>query len=239
MTAFVVQLNQRLDQIADMFYRIGELSGDTLRLTGNLDLGGKRVMNVGATRTDNDAPSRGELRRKSLYVDATGRLRSNAPIEANGGIEVPRALQQTDAISLGQIQETIAAAIAIILATVAPPKVADASAVGTATKVARQDHTHEGVNLDDAQVIVGAKTFDRDPAAPFVVTATSAVVPNLDADKLDGNEATAFTLNQAVAYTESNVTTDRSYDADLTSLNELADVLGTLIADLRAGGFLL
>lgn len=35
-------------------------------------------------------------------------------------------------------------------------------------------------------------------------------------------------------YTVLNVTTDRSYDANATSLDELADVLGTLIADLRA-----
>jgi hypothetical protein len=37
-------------------------------------------------------------------------------------------------------------------------------------------------------------------------------------------------------YTESNVTTDRSFDADATSIHELADVLGTLIADLRTIG---
>lgn len=35
-------------------------------------------------------------------------------------------------------------------------------------------------------------------------------------------------------YTPSNVTTDRSYDANATTIDELADVLGTLIADLRA-----
>lgn len=35
-------------------------------------------------------------------------------------------------------------------------------------------------------------------------------------------------------YTETNVTTDRSFDANATSLDEIADVLGSLIADLRA-----
>jgi hypothetical protein len=35
-------------------------------------------------------------------------------------------------------------------------------------------------------------------------------------------------------YTATNVVTDRSYDANATSVDELADVLGTLIADLRA-----
>jgi hypothetical protein len=42
------------------------------------------------------------------------------------------------------------------------------------------------------QTITGLQTFDRDPSAPFAVSASSAVVTNLDADKLDGLEATAF-----------------------------------------------
>lgn len=37
-------------------------------------------------------------------------------------------------------------------------------------------------------------------------------------------------------YSESNVSADRSFDANNTSLEEVADVLGTLIADLRATG---
>lgn len=35
------------------------------------------------------------------------------------------------------------------------------------------------------------------------------------------------------AYTPTNVTIDREFDADSTSTAELADVLGTLIADLK------
>jgi len=38
----------------------------------------------------------------------------------------------------------------------------------------------------------------------------------------------------SAAYTPTNVTTDRSYDANSTSIDEIADVLGTLIADLQA-----
>jgi hypothetical protein len=37
------------------------------------------------------------------------------------------------------------------------------------------------------------------------------------------------------AYSITNVTTDRAYNANSTSIDELADVLGTLIADLQAG----
>ena len=37
-------------------------------------------------------------------------------------------------------------------------------------------------------------------------------------------------------YTPTNVTPDRSYDATATSLGEIANVLGTLIADLQSKG---
>lgn len=40
------------------------------------------------------------------------------------------------------------------------------------------------------------------------------------------------------AYTPTNVTADRGYDADATTLDELADVVGTLIADLQLFGLL-
>ncbi len=35
------------------------------------------------------------------------------------------------------------------------------------------------------------------------------------------------------AYTTTNVTTDRAFDADTVTLTELADILGTLISDLQ------
>jgi hypothetical protein len=38
----------------------------------------------------------------------------------------------------------------------------------------------------------------------------------------------------AEIYAPTNVSTDRAYDANATSIDELADVLGTLIADLQA-----
>ena len=43
---------------------------------------------------------------------------------------------------------------------------------------------------------------------------------------------------QAAAYTPTNVTPDRAYDANATSLDEVADVLGTLIADLQLLGLI-
>lgn len=50
------------------------------------------------------------------------------------------------------------------------------------------------IDAEDNQTITGVKTFDLDPSAPFVVTASSAVVTNLDADKVDGKEAADLLL---------------------------------------------
>jgi hypothetical protein len=54
----------------------------------------------------------------------------------------------------------------------------------------------------------------------------------------DGSGAITNKINQQIAedYTASNVTTDRSFDADSTTVAELADVVGTLLSDLAAIG---
>ena len=57
--------------------------------------------------------------------------------------------------------------------------------------------------------------------------ATRAVTP-------DGLEGSNYNIvNSSPTYTPSNVVTDRAFDADATSTAELADVLGTVIADLQ------
>jgi hypothetical protein len=48
------------------------------------------------------------------------------------------------------------------------------------------------VTEENAYTITGLHTFDRDPNAPFAVVSGSAVVANLDADKVDGVEAAAL-----------------------------------------------
>ena len=56
-----------------------------------------------------------------------------------------------------------------------------------------------------------------------------------------GNKLGFFGVTPAArpaTYTTSNVTTDRIYNADATTLDEIADVLGTLINDLKSYGLL-
>lgn len=56
---------------------------------------------------------------------------------------------------------------------------------------------------ENAETVTGLKTFDRDPAAPFAVTASSASVANLDADKVDGLNAAEW---QSYSPTLTNIT---------------------------------
>lgn len=71
-------------------------------------------------------------------------------------------------------------------------------------------------------------------------TITGATVTGLTANRIvatDANKALTSVLPGA-AYTVQNVDTDRDYNADAVALDELADVVGTLIADLRTKGII-
>ena len=59
----------------------------------------------------------------------------------------------------------------------------------------------------------GLITFDRDPSAPFAVSASSAVVPNLDADLLDGLDSLAFARIASSATVTGEWTFDRDPNA--------------------------
>jgi len=70
-------------------------------------------------------------------------------------------------------------------------------------------------------------------AADFVNVDSSASVLASNNDFLDSATQVATRT-----YTATNVSADRSYDANATTTNELADVVGTLIADLQEKGLI-
>lgn len=82
----------------------------------------------------------------------------------------------------------------------------------------------------------GLVTFDRDPSAPFAVTASSAVVPNLDADKLDGHEATAFAQIDGTANAGHLLFVDNTYDIGASGATRPRDFF--LARNAVAGGTL-
>jgi len=103
--------------------------------------------------------------------------------------------------------------------------------VGSAANDARHmtNGTGSPVSGDHAR---GEIVWNRSPSAGGVLgwVCTAAGTP--------GTWFPFGAIRGANAYTTSNVTTDRSFDANATTTDELADVLGTLIADLKVAGVL-
>ncbi len=52
------------------------------------------------------------------------------------------------------------------------------------------------VTAESDWTLTGLLTFDRDPSAPFAVSASSAKVTNLDADKVDGVDVSTLAANR-------------------------------------------
>jgi hypothetical protein len=88
-----------------------------------------------------------------------------------------------------------------------------------------------GVAADDLRVLLDAD-------GGLMQTADSDTV--FDWANNSGTPQLSFfgvaTVARPAAYSPSNVTPDRAYDADSTTLDEVADVLGTLISDLQGLG---
>lgn len=83
----------------------------------------------------------------------------------------------------------------------------------------------------------GLGTMTMAEAANLAVgTTTGTKIGTATTQKLGFWNATPVV--RPAAYTTTNVATDRSYDANVTSLDEIADVLGTLIADLKSIGLI-
>lgn len=83
----------------------------------------------------------------------------------------------------------------------------------------------------------GTVTVTADTAAIYVkdiVAGNAAVHVKTE----NGQEIKLYQVNAGSAYTVTNSTTDRTYDANSTTMNELADVVATLIADLKLTGII-
>jgi hypothetical protein len=54
-----------------------------------------------------------------------------------------------------------------------------------------------------------------------------------------GNQVKLLATSTVQTYSASNVSTDRTFNADSVAVAELADIVGTLIADLRDQGLVI
>ena len=94
-------------------------------------------------------------------------------------------------------------------------------------------HVAGASHLAGAVQIGGDVTFDDTQNMIFNTTAGTQIA-TATTQKLGFWGTTPVV--QLSAYTPTNVSTDRAYDANATSVDELADILGTLIADLQTLG---
>lgn len=78
------------------------------------------------------------------------------------------------------------------------------------------------------------------PAPPIIpnMSGSSGKVLSTDGNQLRWVVAPSGGSTSPDAYAVSNLTTDRTFDADDTSLDELADVLGSLITSLQGAGII-
>lgn len=97
--------------------------------------------------------------------------------------------------------------------------------------------------VQETELTLGDVTLNSATITGALVTGPESAV-NLSGDAVVGGdgEKVSFHGKAAVAissaYAVTNVTPDRDYDADASSTAELADVLGTLIADLQEKGLI-
>lgn len=115
------------------------------------------------------------------------------------------------------------------------PKVDGNTILGSAIK------RWSGANFDTTGISIQDQSADKMASLKFnsvAVPLTAARTLTVDLNnasrilKLAGN----VVFPSGSAYTVTNGTTDRAYDANATSIDEMADVLGTLIADLKTAG---
>lgn len=142
-------LQRQLDELQSAF---DGLRSGRLAFAGNLNLNGFRVTNAGASRTDNDALTLGELlgRLDDLEAEATV-LETNAAEDYGGGARQRRLQQRTSRLT-DLANDAAAGAIETAIPTVAPPIVAAASSLGTVADpvlFALSDHTHGFVDHID------------------------------------------------------------------------------------------
>lgn len=78
----------------------------TPKITGPLDMGGHRIVNVGRTKDQDDVPNRGELIDKAMYDNGSGQHVARSPIIATSGIRSKRLAKEPDElITLRAVQD--------------------------------------------------------------------------------------------------------------------------------------
>ena len=93
----------------------------------------------------------------------------------------------------------------------------------------------------DARIVDVTNTTE-DGSLDFLVRSDGSLVSAIKMEGADTSSSPKIGIygvtpvEQGPAYTVTNLVTDRTYDANSTTVEELADVLGSLLADLKVQG---
>jgi hypothetical protein len=97
-----------------------------------------------------------------------------------------------------------------------------------------------GIHLETADIGLdqSLRTTEDVSFASLITTGQVQIGGDLNHDGTKAGFFGTAPVVRAAAYTITNVTPDRAYDADTVAIAELADVVGTLVADLKTYGLL-
>lgn len=110
----LMELNRILDHIDDRL----DYAVLRDRKTGDIDVGGKRLRNVGRTKDNADVPSRTELSERGMYENPKGEHVAHSIVVAPNGIRsLTDAREPHELITLGQARRLIGASGSAVVTT--------------------------------------------------------------------------------------------------------------------------
>jgi len=156
----IVEINSVFSNISEQLAKLEGRDGRTISLSGDVDLGGKRIKNVGRAGSKTDVPNVEELVEKALYALGDRHVTTRL-IEAQGGITVPRAEAGPDAVPLAQLSDEVSLAIGDL---VTGPASATANAIVRFDGIAGKVIQDSGVIIDDLNnmLVPGEVEIDGD-----------------------------------------------------------------------------
>lgn len=160
---------------------------------------------------------------------------------AAGAVNVTGTLTGSSSIAA---TTTVTAPTSVITPLVSPASgtmvVRGLDSIGTGTGLTLRGGDSSGSGAAGGNVVVraGVPGAMGGVAGSIFFYETDGTTEILKMDNTGAGWFGATPVGRSSAYTPTNVTTDRSYDANATTTDELADVLGTLIADLQATGII-
>lgn len=173
------------------------------------------------------------------WISATGRLNVTGDIVASGAIQSGTGFTATNGSVTATIDDASSSGVTPILDIIHTTSGSPANGIGVSMRMqveTSNGNTEVGAIIEavTTDVTLGSEDFD----VVFRIMAAGAAAS--EKLRIKGNTAaiTLFQVNTGSAYSITNVTPDRAYDANATTTDELADVLGTLIADLKLTGIL-